>query len=360
MKTLRPTCALVVCLLATLMCDLAHGITVRELTRVRGQGQVRLSGIGLVTGLKGTGDSGKDEIVARPLAEFLKNGGNEPGSIKELAKGKSVALVEVSCTIPESGAMADDHLDVRVTVLSSATSLVGGRLISTALGGVLPGQAVVALAEGQIESEDPNITTNMKVSRGALMLVDILGPELLDQFDLLIAPPFVGWAAANQLAISINAKADPISNSVAKAINDRTVRVSIPVAERTNRSAFLADVFNADVNTALLDLPAQVICNQRTGAIIITGDVTIKSVALTHRNLTITRVTPPPVGTPLTPVVARDTWTGVGTNESPNETARINDLLEAFKQFNIPVREQIGLLEMMYKAGHLNCKFIME
>jgi flagellar P-ring protein precursor FlgI len=338
----------------------ASAITVRELTRVRGQGQVRLQGVGLVMGLRGTGDDIKDGIVARPMAALLKDGGNEPASISDFGKGKSAAVVLVTCTIPESGAMADDVLDVQVSVMLSATSLVGGRLVSTALSGVLPGQPVVALAEGNLEAEDPGATTVMRITKGALVTRDVMGPELLDKFELLIAAPYVGWAASNQLAIAVNAKADPINNAVAKAINERTVQVTIPPAERSNRAAFLADVFNADVNLSLIELPAQIIANQRTGAIIVTGDVTIKSVALTHKNLTITKVTPPPVGTALTPVVARETWTGVGTNETPNDTAKINDLLDAFKQFNIPVRDQINLLEMMYKAGHLNCKLILE
>lgn len=338
----------------------ASAITVRELTRVRGQGQVRLQGVGLVMGLRGTGDDIKDGIVARPMAALLKDGGNEPASINDFGKGKSAAVVLVTCTIPESGAMADDVLDVQVSVMLSATSLVGGTLVSTALSGVLPGQPVVALAAGSLEAEDPGVTTVMRITKGALVTRDVMGPELLDKFELLIAAPYVGWATSNQLAIAINAKADPINNAVAKAINERTVQVTIPPAERSNRAGFLADVFNADVNLSLIELPAQIIANQRTGAIIVTGDVSIKSVALTHKNLTITKVTPPPVGTALTPVVARETWTGVGTNETPNDTAKINDLLDAFKQFNIPVRDQINLLEMMYKAGHLNCKLILE
>jgi flagellar basal body P-ring protein FlgI len=37
--------------------------------RIEGQGESVLRGVGIVTGLKGTGDSGADLVLARPLAE---------------------------------------------------------------------------------------------------------------------------------------------------------------------------------------------------------------------------------------------------------------------------------------------------
>jgi flagellar P-ring protein FlgI len=335
-------------------------VTIRDIARVRGQGEVKLSGLGYVTGLRGTGDDAKEAIIARPLGQLFKEGGNEPGSLKDFSKGKAVAVVWVTCTIPERGAPADEKIDVEVSTLLSATSLAGGRLITTALSGSLPNQPVVAMAEGAIEIEDPNTPTAARVRGGALMLADVLGPELLDEFDLIIDAPYVGWSGANQVAISINAKADPIGNAVAKALDERTVRVLIPKAERENRAAFLADVFNAEVNPSLLDLPAQIIANSRTGAIIVTGDVQVRIAGLTHKNLTITTVTPPPVGTALNPVVKRDTWTSVGNEGTPNETTRINDLIASFKQLNIPVADQISLLSMLHKSGSLHCKLIID
>ena len=336
------------------------GLTVRDVARVRGQGEVRIGGLGYVTGLKGTGDDAKEALVARPLAQIFKESGNEPGSLKEFTKGKAVAVVWVSCTIPERGAPADEKLDVQVTTLLGASSLAGGRLLSTALSGVLPGQPVVAMAEGALDIEDPATLTVARVREGAVMLSDVLGPELLDEFDLLLYSPYVGWSAVNQVAVTINAKADPINNSVARVIDERTIRVSIPKAELSNRAAFLADVFNAEVNASLLDLPPQVVVNSRTGAIVVTGEVQLRVSGVTHRNLTITTVTPPQTGTALNPIVKRDSWTGVGQDGLPNETAKVNDLINAFKQLNMPVQDQISLLSMLHKSGSLQCRLVID
>jgi len=310
--------------------------TVRELTRIKGEGQFMLSGLGLVAGLRGTGDDGKELAVARPMAALYREFGNELASPKEFAKAKSVALVWVTCTIPDKGARADDRLDVVVSTIYSASTLVGGHLVATALKGSLPGQKAIMLAEGAVELEDTALPTNGRVREGGRMFEDFLGPKIEDTFDLIIDAPFAGWSAASQIAIAVNGKADPINNAAAVAIDERIVRITIPAAERTDRAAFLADVFQADVNPSLLDLPAQVVVNQRLGAIIVTGDVQIRPVAITQKDLSITTIT------------------------NPAETAKLADVIAAFRQLNIPVSEQVNILQMLRKSGQLHARIVID
>lgn len=343
-----------------LLSCLARGTTVREITRVKGEGEVVLQGLGLVFGLKGTGDDTKDLALARPLAEFMRKNGNELASPKELAKGKSVALVSVTCVVPASGGKADDVIDVRVATLLSCSSLVGGHLFLAPLKGPFPDSPVFALAEGLIDVHDPAIPTTGHVRMAARLLRDLPGPTVADSFELIIESPYAGWAAASQIAIAINGKADPIGNAVAVPLDDRTVRITIPQAERANRAGFLADVFAAEVNPSLLDLPAQVIVNQRTGAIIITGDVQIRPVAITQKDLNITTTTPPPVGTPLNPVVSQTSWTDLKPGAQPADAAHLADLVAAFKQLAIPVTEQINILQMLHKGGQLHAKLVID
>lgn len=347
-------------LLALLLPAGGLATTVRELTRIRGEGEYILQGMGLVIGLKGTGDSGKELAVARPLAELYKNSGNELNSPRELLKANAAALVMVTCIIPERGARADDRYDVRVSTLYSASSIAGGQLFLTALKGPFPDSPVYAIAEGLIDISDPNITTVGVVRRGARLFEDIVGPQIGDTFDLVIDAPYAGWAAASQIAIAINGKADPIGNAVAVPVDERLVRITIPPAERANRAAFLADVFAAEVNPALLDLPAQVVVNQRTGAIIITGDVQVRPVAITQKDLSITTVVPAPTPTPLNPQVTRTAWTELTPGSQPADTARLSDLIAAFKQLAIPVPEQINILQMMHKSGQLQAKLVID
>jgi flagellar P-ring protein precursor FlgI len=276
-----------------------------------------------------------------------------------------VALVLVTCKVPAEGARADDTLDVSVSVVNSATSLKGGELYICALEAPLPDpkheRPIYAMAQGLVDLQDPTTPTVAKVRGGARMIQDILMPSVGDTFDLIIDAPFSGWGASSQLAVAINAKAQPQGPKVATAVDERTVRVTVPEPDRVDRAGFLADVMSAEVNTQLLDIPAQVICNQRTGSIIITGDVEISPVAITQKDLTITTTVPPPVASAQNPLVQRDRWTPMGTSGArPGEMAKLADLIKAFKQLDIPVQDQIGILQMLHKTGKLQAKLVVD
>lgn len=334
--------------------------TVRDLVRIKGQGESIIQGVGLVTALPGTGDSGKELAMARPLAKLLENNGATLGSLKEIEKSRSVALVIVTCVIPENGAYADDKIDVTVSVVNSATSLEGGQLFLTPLKGPFVGDPTVyAMAEGPCEIEG-QVKTRARVRGGARLMQDVLMASLGDTFDLIIDRPFAEWSAATQIAVAINAKAQPIGPPVARAIDDRTVRITVPPAERSDRAGFIADVLAAEVNLNQLDLAATVIYNARKGAIIVGGDVEISPVAITHNNLSITTVTPALQPTPQNPLVRRDRWTGMETNARPSEKSRLTDLLAAFKQLDIPPADQIAVIEMLHRMGKLHAKIIRE
>jgi flagellar P-ring protein precursor FlgI len=338
----------------------ALATTVKELVRMEGHGESVLRGVGLVVGLNGTGDSGKELAMARPLAMALENNGNAVSSPIELKNSKSCALVFVTCRVPSSGALSDDTLDVHVAVANSASSLAGGQLYLAPLRGPFRDSEVYAIAEGMIEIESAGSPTTARVRKGARVVKDILMAPVDSEFNLIIEAPYAGWASASQIASAINAKAQPQGPAVATAVDSRTIRVVIPESERADKAGFLADVLSADVNNALLDLPAQVIMNPRTGAIIITGEVTISPVAITHKNLTITTVTPPPVPTAQNPVLKQRDWTEFKLGARPAESARLADLVAAFEQLDIPVEEQVSIIQMLHKGGQLKAKLVMD
>src|SRR5215468_249871 len=139
----------------------AASVSVQSLVRIANQGKTPLRGLGIVLGLNGTGDQGKDLVLARPLAQVYANNGNPIPDLKDLANAKSAALVFLHCELPETGARKDDTFDVFVTASHSASSLAGGRLMLAPLMGPLPGQELpppqgwgaVAFAEGPVTIE---------------------------------------------------------------------------------------------------------------------------------------------------------------------------------------------------------------
>src|ERR1041384_4564881 len=152
-----------------LVCSSAAATTVKELVRMKGQGESTLRGYGLVVGLSGTGDSGKELAMARSLAEVLKANGNSLGSPKELANSKSVAMVLVECVIPRTGALAADTLDVTVSAVNSASSLKGGNLYICALEQPLPDpehrMPIYGFAQGIVDLQDTTVPTDRKSTR---------------------------------------------------------------------------------------------------------------------------------------------------------------------------------------------------
>lgn len=346
-------------------------ISVQDVARIEGQGETVLRGIGIVTGLRGTGDAGSELVLARPLAKVYASNGNPLPDLKDLAKAKSAAIVMLELVVPSKGARRDDTMDVHVTISHSATSLVGGRLFLSPLSGPLPGQGVYAMASGAIDIPNPEVPTAGIIRGGGRIIGDIEMPGVRDEFRLVLKPPFRHFSVADQVADTINALApepdelDPTGGAgayaaMAAAESDVTVRVVIPEPERASPAKFIAKVLSATFSPSLLRLPAQVVINSRTGSIIVTGNVELSAVAIAHKGMVITTVTPPPVPTAANPISTSQNWTGLQTTGRASERARIQDLIQAFRQLDIPVQDQIGILADIHRTGRLHAELIIE
>lgn len=344
---------------------LGSGTSVKEIARIEGQGELELRGFGLVVGLPGTGDTGKDLAVARPLQQVYLNNGN-PVLVDELRSARTVALVSVACRVPAHGARVGDRFDVRVQAVLSAKSLAGGTLLVCALQGPYPGDPVYALAEGPVGLEGAAPTSG-RVRDGARMIRDAGGSSLGDSFVLVLRPPYAGWAAASEVASAItqNIYGKTVRGlgalpQIATVLDERRIRVDIPPQERSNAAAFVGDVLTTPINVALLKLPARVICNEAAGRIVITGDVEISPVAITQQDLTITTTVPPPTPSAERPMLETTTWAALAPGARDSERARLQDLLNALNQLKVPVSDQIGILMMLERTGKLHAHVIME
>ena len=351
----------------SLYCGASLATRVKDVARMDIQGESVLQGLGLVLGLPGTGDSGKDLVLARPLAQVLANNGAPIANFEELKSSRSVALVMVTCKTPAAGVRLNDQYDVIVTVLHSATSLKGGELYLTAMTGPRPGQPVYAMARGPIEVDDETIGTRGRVRRGAQIVRPFPQAIIGDSFDLVVEPSFAGFQTTTHIAGRIRDEYQlapdgfsQVGEPIAQAIDDRTIRIRVPSGYKSNPTPFIADVMNTEFDAGQLKLPARVVVNRRTGAIIATQDVRISLVAIAHRNLIVRRINPAPQATPAAPLISTDSVAGVGTDIEPQEQARLDDLLNAFKALDVPVEDQIEILHMLEKSGRLNAELIVD
>ncbi|MEM9066752.1 MAG: flagellar basal body P-ring protein FlgI [Planctomycetota bacterium] len=336
---------------------------VQEIARIKGRGESVIRGLGLVTGLPGTGDSGEELVVARPLIAMMQNNGNPVASVEELANGQSIALVSVTCTIPEDGAMIDDRLDVTVTTVHAATSLAGGELYLTALTGPYVGSETFAIASGPLRLED-GTPTRAKVTEGARMIRDVLPMPITGEFTLVVDEHRAGFGTTSEIAGAINAEyfntPGGASQQIATPLNHREVRIDVPSAERVNPAPFIASVLGTAVNTDLLRLPAQVLINRRTGIINITGDVAITPGVVTVRGLSVTTTVPPIQPTIQNPVLEQQRWVPVGTGVDEAQNARLQDLLGALNRLDVPVDQQIDIIRALERNGQLHARLIVD
>ena len=352
-------------LLVALLCaDRARGLSVQDMVTMGGTGENTLWGLGFVVGLQGSGDSADSLPLARQLAGLLEKGGSPVPDLLELTGGKNIARVMVTCTLPREGARKGEQFDVHVQAWHNAKSLRGGRLFITPLQGPIAGQGVFAFAEGPVVLEGDVLTTGI-VRRGAQVTWDFR-MNVIDRggmMTLVVKPEYAGWTTAKLLANTINQDRQGLREDVeeiARAMDSKSVRVRIPEAELGNPANFIGNILSIQLDPSLLTLPARVIVNERTGSIVVTGDVEISPTVISHRDLVVTTITPPILATPDNPRIERSNVTAVDTVDDERGAARLEDLLEAMKALDVPVADRIAILSQMHAIGHLHAEFIIE
>ena len=162
-------------LIVWLLCNSVSGLTrIRDIARPLGERANKLHGTGLVVGLNGTGDGGDSLMTMRPLAVYLRNLGN-PVSAEELDNAKNVAFVQVTAELSRTGVRNGDQIDVYVSSIGGAKSLVGGKLIVTPLRSTnINDENVYAMAQGLITIMDPDVETSGVIKGGATVESDFL------------------------------------------------------------------------------------------------------------------------------------------------------------------------------------------
>jgi flagellar P-ring protein FlgI len=358
------TIAIALAALATTPSTAAAQIKLASICRVKGQEERVLQGQGIVVGLSGTGD-GNLASTRRSISTLLEKMGNPlgPEGLKELKDFKNVALVVVTATIPASGARQGDKIDCVVSSLGSAKSLKGGRLLQTALTGPgrPPSLPVYAFAQGSIELEGATIETTGRVFAGARLEEDFFNPYVKsNKVTLVLNQDHSSFEVAQMVAERVNEwfskemdanasgrgmVAPTMPGGIARAIDQNSIEIEIPPHNRPNPAMFVADVLRLDIYEP--QTAAQVTINERTGSIVITSDVEIGAVVITHKNWVIEAGTVP-------------TAQFVGLDPGGTQTAKLEALLSALKAVHTPTEDVIDIIKGLAKSKKLHAKLVIE
>lgn len=345
-------------LLVLLVAQPALGVKVADITRIGGQRTNVLTGYGLVFGLKGTGDGGAYMPAIRPLAAMLTRFAN-PTQVADLKDATNVAIVSLIATVPSNGVRSGDHLDVRVLSIGAATSLKGGYLFVSPMQGPMPEptnkpRLPFALSEGSLVLED---TPTVGVIKGGCVMEADLPAKAIDdgRFTLVLEDPSASWTVSSMIAKVINDSEGETGEPIATAMDAKNILVTIPAADRQRPDSFIARVLKLPV--AQLQSEARVVVNEKTGTIIITGDVEISPIVISHKGLTISTIDPKPVATPRAPVAGQKDVVAIDTTQQGG--AKLQDLALAFDQLKVPAEDRIAIVKELYRTGKLHAKLIV-
>lgn len=337
----------------------AGAVEMQNLVRIKGMESSKLTGMGLVVGLNGTGDGGKSMATMSMLSNMMNSLGHEVVTAADLRDAENVAVVLMSVKTPRTGFREGDEFDIEISA-PLAESLVGGRLIAAPLTGVMLGSPVYAFGEGPVLVQNPANPARAKVSRGATMVADNYTNVISEDglITLVINQEYATHTMANRIAMAINGSMAPDSPPMCFALDGLNVIVRVPDVELRNPVGFISRLMELYMDQSLIQTEARVVASRLTGTIVFTGDVEVSPVLVMHNGLTVTTLNPPIAPTVERPEIVERSAIAIDPAGQGGES--LNNLIMAFDQLKVPVEDRISILEKIRDAGKLHAVLTVE
>jgi flagellar P-ring protein FlgI len=276
--------ALALCLLSAP----AVAARIKDISILRGARDSQLVGYGLVVGLNGSGDTFRNTPFTQQAVQgMLQNLGMDMHGIA--LRNRNVAAVIVTTDL-SAGVDAGSRLDVTVSALGDATSLMGGTLLLTQLqasdGSIYAtAQGAVAVtgfeSRGEGETLSQGVPTAGRIPNGAIVQQEVAGEP--DQLRTMLELKNPDYATAVRIVDAINAfSRGRFRTRAAYEVDSRTVELFRP--RNVSFARFMAEVGELQVQP---DMTARVVLDARTGTVVVGQDVQISTVAVTYGTLTV-------------------------------------------------------------------------
>lgn len=344
---------------------------IKDIVDIQGLRSNPLTGVGLVIGLAGTGDS--STLSRQMLTNLLRDSGLvlTPTDLT----GGNIAVVWVTADLGPF-AREGSRIDADVSAIGNAESLQGGKLLPTPLKG-LDGQ-VYAVAEGGVSiggwtaaGDKASITKNHQtVGR-------IPGGATVEKEEIAT---FVEYIAGNRI-ITLNLRNVDFStaNQVSQAINQNypqssvvvdagTIEVKVPdEVDQKDIAGFIDEITKPQVQ---VDTPAIVVINERTGTIVVGENVGISAVAISQGSLVVKIKESEYVSQPVAPFSdsgttekVQDTDIGVEEQEAflipISRSVTVSELAKSINAIGATPTDLIAIFNALKKAGALQAKLVI-
>lgn len=347
----------------------AQEIRIKDLGKVSGWRDNALTGYGLVTGLAGTGDSARNKATRQSIANMLAR--YDLTIAADDVQSRNVAAVMVSASLPPF-ARPGDAIDVTVTSIGDARSLVGGALMLAPLKAA-NGQ-VYALAQGALavggykydmngNVQQKNHPTVASVPGGATVEVGVAqsGRTTTETVTFVLAE--ADYTTASRVAAAINRT---LGATLAEPRDAAGIEVRVPESRRRHLADFITALENVSVEP---DRRARVVINERTGTVVAGGDVRISPVTISHGDLKVSVMTENSVSQPqafsqgqsLQVSNSRvDVEERAETGYVPANSQTVGELVQALTKIKTNTRDIISILRAVKAAGALHAELIIQ
>jgi len=341
----------------------AAEVRVQDIARLQGQRTNKLMGYGLVVGLDGTGDGGKNGHTLRSLMALHRRFHQPVLGPDELKNTNNVALVAVEATIPEHGAREGEALDVVVTAFS-AQSLKGGQLLTTPLQFALfdendpATQEILALAGGRVDLPDAANPKRGVIRGGCTLEADFFYNFIVDGcVTLVLDDEHAGFPWAQLVARAVNHElsnpaegeaVEPVRGRrvvaapAAEVIGPKSVRVRIPSYELAHPARFISQVLQAHVFMTPQQ-QARVCINRTTGNISFTGTVTISPTVLQIPGLGTVAIGVGPDGT-------------ASPGQRSDQAVTFQELINTLSKLQLAPEQLVAAIEHLHRTGTLHAQ----
>lgn len=366
---------LLLLLLGWVLCSgVARAETIESMVTIFGAESVHIEGLGLVTGLKGTGDGSPGAI--KLLKQYLEK--HQISLDENDLASNNIALVKIDAEIPPFS-RPGRRLDVRVSTTLDASSLEGGVLQQCVLR-AQPGGPVYAVSSGRILIGSAGLHPTTGVvpanARGGAQLLRAIPTQVVEEdskFRLNLRRESHEDAAAIAQAINTSDTLNPYKTTqigfnqaeearkIAWAFDAGQVIVQIPPSKQRERVRFIAEVLKLSVPVAR---PPRVLFNRQSRTLVMTGDVLVDPVTISHNNRFVT-------------LMDQDQGGGLGTrkeysllDEDEHRLVELDghrrsmpnlaDLIDTLNAMGTTPEDMIAILQKMKSAGALHAELIVE
>ncbi len=347
----------------------AANVRIKDLVEVDGVRGNDLVGYGLVVGLNGTGDGIRnapftEEIMSNILERL---GVNVTG---EQFRPQNVAAVLVTAELPPF-ARSGSRIDVTVSAIGDADSLLGGTLIMTPLNAAdgliyAVGQGTVIAggvsAQGDAAGVVQGVPTSGVIPSGARVEREVpFEFGQMTEFRLALRSP--DFTTASRIERIINGA---FGAPVARMLDAGTVLLDVGATGVGSPAHVLSMIEGLRVEP---ELKARVVVDQRSGTIVMGEDVRLSRVAISQGNLTV-RIEETPVVVQPNPFAEGETivvpQTRAEIEDEPgvglaivDGGATLSDLVAGLNALGVSPRDMIDILKSIKASGALHAEFVV-